>query len=104
MNITELTDLYAKSFVKAKSGTRTRELYQKLVDIGEKQGIKLNRIFFLRLSNAYLRKPEVFESLSDSEIEQKIMQQMQLFITHYEMASEHPEQRRERRINFELEK
>ena len=104
MNIKEFTELYTKNFVKAKSTSRTKKVYQKLVDIGAAQGISLNRKFFLDLCNTYMKEPEKLDSLTEEEMLLKILQQMQLFIKQYELASEHQKGKGERRMNLEFER
>lgn len=103
MNIKEFTEIYTKNFVKAKRSTLTRRTYQKLLDIGQAQGVNLSRKFFLSLCNGYVREPDKFEDLNEKEIQQKILIQMQSYINQFD-GIEMPERKKERGMKVDLER
>lgn len=103
LNIQEFTKIYTKNFIKAKNSSLTRKAYQKLLDIGQAQGIRLNRNFFLKLCNEYITKPEEYDNLNEDEITKKILVQMQGYINRFDGMKKEQERKKERDRTYELE-
>ncbi len=85
MDIRALTHIYLVNFKRGKNSSQTKKAYQKLVSIGEKLGIDLNRKFFIHLTVDFAKNSEKYKDVSEEEMNNMILKQMQAFISEYEM-------------------
>lgn len=103
MNIQELTKFYVKNFIKGKESSITRKTYQKLIEVGQKQGVNLSRSFFLRLSKECVKNPDRYANLPEDEMNRAVVYQMQAYIKEKEEveASHDRDKKREKKIGME---